>query len=277
MVAVRRVMAETRRVELTEAELLQAARRGDRTAIERLLALHEARIYRFGLRMCGDAESAREVLQETLLAAFRNLPDFRGEASLSTWLYQIARSFCIKARRGPRPDEAPLEDAGALPHPGPGPEAQAQARELGDALAAALLALGPEHREALVLRDVEGLSADEAAAVAGVAVGALKSRLHRARLELRSHLETMLGDDERTTGPAPCPELAHELAAYAGADVDQATCERIEAHLGRCERCREACQALERTVSLCRRIPGGEVPAPIRAAVRRALAALPAG
>lgn len=71
--------------------------------------------------------------------------------------------------------------------------------------------------------------------------------------------------------PAPCPELAHELAAYAGADIDQATCARIEEHLARCSRCAGACAALQRSVSLCRQIPGGEVPAPIRSAVRKAL------
>ena len=75
-----------------EATLIDAARAGDRAALEELLARYEPRIYRFGLRMCGDEEAAREVLQETLLAAFRNLPGFRGDASLSTWLYQIAHN-----------------------------------------------------------------------------------------------------------------------------------------------------------------------------------------
>jgi RNA polymerase sigma-70 factor, ECF subfamily len=125
-----------------------------------------------------------------------------------------------------------------------------------------------------VLRDVEGLSAEEAAAVAGVEVGALKSRLHRARLELRSHLAVLLGEASPVAGPSPCPELANELAAYTSADIDQATCVKIEEHLARCPRCQGACEALKRTVGLCRRIPGDEVPAPVRAAVRRSLRAL---
>ncbi|MBZ0235393.1 MAG: sigma-70 family RNA polymerase sigma factor, partial [Deltaproteobacteria bacterium] len=86
-----------------DLELITAARSGDRAAIDELLARYEPAIYRFGLRMCGDEESAREVLQETMLAAFRHLPGFRADARLSTWLYQIARSFCIKERRGARP------------------------------------------------------------------------------------------------------------------------------------------------------------------------------
>ena len=70
----------------TDSELLDGIREGDRSAVEELLGRYEPSIYRFGLRMCGNEDAAREVLQETLLAAFRNLPSFRGEASISTWL-----------------------------------------------------------------------------------------------------------------------------------------------------------------------------------------------
>src|SRR4051812_46387452 len=94
----------------SDAELITDARAGDRAAIDELLTRYEPSIYRFGLRMCGDEEAAREVLQETLLAAFRHLSGFRGDATLSTWLFQIARSFCIKERRGVRPTSS-LDDA----------------------------------------------------------------------------------------------------------------------------------------------------------------------
>jgi RNA polymerase sigma-70 factor, ECF subfamily len=256
----------------SDAELLDAMRAGDRGALEELLARYERNVYRFGLRMCGDEEAAREVLQETLLAAFRGLPAFRGEAALSTWLYQIARSFCIKERRG-APRTEPLDEkmAERLAGGSPAPDLSTHAREVGAALAAAIAALPPDHREALVLRDVEGLSAEEAASVVGVEVGALKSRLHRARAQLRTELAALLGESE--AGPAPCPELAQELSAYAAAEIDQAACARIEEHMARCPRCAGACDALKRTVSLCRRIPGDEVPAPVRAAVRRAIRA----
>ena len=247
----------------TDAALLAAAREGDRRAIDELLERYEERIYRFGLRMCGDEESAREVLQETLIAAFRNLPGFRGEASLSTWLYQIARSFCIKERRGARPT-TPL-DVG-LVDAAPSPDDQAHARQIGEALSAAIAALPAEQREVLVLRDVEGLSAEEAATVVGIEVGALKSRLHRARMALRSKLAGVV-----SAGPEPCPELADELAAYAASEIDQATCVKIEEHLASCPRCTGACDALKRTVSMCKSIPGDVVPAPVRAAVRGAI------
>ncbi len=251
-----------------DADLIAAARAGDREAVELLLARYEPRIYRFGLRMCGDEESAREVLQETLLAAFRHLPGFRGDAALSTWLYQIARSFCIKARRGVRPttslhDAAPAE----LVDPAPATDLRVHARELGVALARAIAALPAEQREALVLRDVEGLSAQEAAEVVAVDVGALKSRLHRARMAVRGQLAAWLDGGE----VEPCSELAQQLTSYVGAEIDQAACAQIEQHLATCPRCAGACDALQRTVSLCKRIPGDVVPPSVRSAVRAAI------
>ena len=245
-----------------DAALIAAAQTGDRRALDELLARYEERIYRFGLRMCGDEESAREVLQETMIAAFRNLPGFRGQAALSTWLYQIARSFCIKERRGVRPTAA--LDA-EVPDDAPTPEAHAHARQIGEALSAAIAELPSEQREVLVLRDVEGLSAEAAADVVGIEVGALKSRLHRARMALRAKLAGVV-----TAAPDPCPDLAQELTAYAAAEIDQATCVKIEQHLASCPRCAAACDALKRTVSMCKSIPGDAVPAPVRAAVRGA-------
>lgn len=246
-----------------DAALIAAARAGDRRAIDELLARYEQRIYRFGLRLCGDEESAREVLQETMIAAFRNLPEFRGQASLSTWLYQIARSFCIKERRGARPTSTLEAD---LPDRAPSPALQVQARQIGQALAAAIRELPAEQREVLVLRDVEGLSAREAAEVVGLEVGALKSRLHRARMALREKLAGIVA-----TGPEPCAELAQELTAYAASEIDRATCVKIEQHLAACPRCTGACDALKRTVSMCRSLPGDAVPAQVRAAVRDAI------
>ncbi len=254
---------------MDDLELIDAARSGDRAAIDELLARYEPSIYRFGLRMCGDEDAAREVLQETLLAAFRYLPGFRGDASLSTWLYQIARSFCIKERRGQHPTRS-LDEEGApeLVDPAPSPDARLHAREIGELLSKAIATLAPEHREALILRDVEGLSAEQAAEVIGIEVGALKSRLHRARMGLRAALAGSLGEADTAE---PCPELAAELSAYVGAEIDQATCVQIEQHLATCTRCAGACDALKRTVSLCRRIPGDAVPAAVRAAVRGAI------
>jgi RNA polymerase sigma-70 factor (ECF subfamily) len=260
----------------TDGDLLSAAKAGEAAALEEILERHEKQVFRFGLRMCGSEDEAREVLQETLLAAFKGLRDFRGDAQLSTWLFQIARSFCQKRRRraiGEPAKTLPLDspEAAAVPTQAAAPDERAHAREIGELLQAAVLGLPAAHREVILLRDVEGLSADEAAKVLGLEVGALKSRLHRARLDLRERLSTLLGTGTPEGVPSPCPELANELVAYAGADIDQPACARIEEHLARCPRCAGACAALQRTVSLCREIPGGEVPAAIRSAVRKAL------
>lgn len=255
----------------SDDQLLQRARTGDRAAIEELLERHEAQIYRFGLRMCGDEESAKEVLQETLLAAFRHLPGFRQDAALSTWLYQIARSFCIKERRHDRPTTSLDDHAQGLADEREGPDRQTHARQIGAALASAISALPTQAREVLVLRDVEGLSAEEAAKVVGIEVGALKSRLHRARLDMREHLIALLGEADSVSGAPPCPELQGRLSEYTASDIDQATCAAIEAHLQECPRCKTACDSLRRSVSLCRQIPGDSVPKAVRAAVRHAL------
>jgi RNA polymerase sigma-70 factor (ECF subfamily) len=259
----------------SDAELLKKARSGDGASLDELLARHERQIFRFGLRMCGNEEDARDVLQETLLAAFRNIEGFRGDAQLSTWLYQIARSFCVRARRrtSGEPERTESLDAPAaarLPSEQAQPDAAAHAREIGQLLQAAILSLPVDYREALVLRDVEGLSAEEAAKVVGIEVGALKSRLHRARMGLRERLGDVLSSGAAQPG---CPELAEELAAYATEDIDQAACARIEEHLSRCRSCAGACESLKRTVSFCRQIPGDQVPKPVRAAIRSALLA----
>lgn len=258
---------------MSEHQLLEAARNGSTRAIEELLAQHEKQVYRFGLRMCGSEEDAMEVLQETLLAAFHGLRSFRGDASLSTWLYQVARSQCMRLRRHPGAaagQHGPLDaEAHEVATEEEGPDVVTQARQMGEVLQAAILGLPEDYREALILRDVEGLSAAEAASVVGIGERALKSRLHRARMQLRGHLATLLGED--ASSAEGCPAIAEEFAREAQQEVDQATCIRIDAHLETCPQCASACESLKRSVSLCRRIPGEEVPLPVRTAVRQAL------
>ena len=258
---------------LDDQALIDRARQGAPAAMDTLLTQHEKRIYRFGLRMCGSEDAAQEVLQQTLITAFKSLHEFRGQAQLSTWLYQIARSFCAKSRRRRVDEPQTVEslqspEALSIRSEMDSPEDLAHAKELGALLQVAILGLPESHREALILRDVEGLTAEEAAAVLGIEVANLKSRLHRARSELRGHLTALL---EPSGNMGECVGLASELADFAAEDIDKAACERIEAHLAHCERCSKACESLKRTVSLCRQIPGDAVPLQVRAAVRQAL------
>jgi RNA polymerase sigma-70 factor (ECF subfamily) len=184
---------------LTDAQLLAAVRRGDSAALEMLLVRYQPHLYRFGLRMCGNVEDAGDVAQESLISMARSVRDFRGDSSVSSWLFTIARRFCIKKRRrskfAPAREGSLDADAHAvqrLADPAPSPEQTATNRELAAALARAIDALESSQREVLVLRDVEGLSAAEVAGILGVSVDAVKSRLHRARVAVRQQLEPVL-------------------------------------------------------------------------------------
>jgi RNA polymerase sigma-70 factor (ECF subfamily) len=259
--------------EESETALLMSAQAGDLRAMEHLLTRYEARVYRYALRMCGNDPDARDVAQETLLTAFRNLAGFRGEAQLSTWLYQVARSHWIKQRRRGKWEPAPTDYADEraardVPDDRSPLDHRTHARQVTEVIQAAMNTLSDDFREALVLRDVEELTAEEAADVVGIEVGALKSRLHRARLQLKKSLAAVLEDQREGLD---CPGLKDALSAYAFSDIDQAACIQIETHMEGCVRCTEACDSLRRTVSLCRAIPGGDVPAPVKAAVRQAL------
>jgi RNA polymerase sigma-70 factor, ECF subfamily len=178
--------------------LVRAARDGDADALDALLKQYQPHVYRFGIRMCRDPQDAQDVLQETLFAAARTLRGFRGASTVSTWLFTIARSFCIKQRRRSihAPDVVSLEtgarQVGEARDKAADPERDLADRELGAALESAIAALEPQYREILLLRDVEGLSAAEVGKVTGLSVAAVKSRLHRARAAVRDGLGPLL-------------------------------------------------------------------------------------
>ncbi len=175
-------------------------------ALDALLARHQDRIYRFGLKMCHDPRDAEDVLQDTMMAMARTIGEFRGASSLTTWLYAIARNFCVRKRR--KSKFAPVrelsleavmaQEGDRLRDPAPAPDEAVMAAELRTALHDAIQALEPSQRDVLVLRDVEGLSAPEVAEVLRINVPAVKSRLHRARLAVRAHLAPRLGDPPRS-------------------------------------------------------------------------------
>ncbi len=258
-----------------DQDLLAAARAGDRAALEALLQHHERRIYDFGLRMCRHPEDAEDVLQETLLTAARRLDGFRGESALSTWLYAIARSHCIKRRTRRRSVAASvvLDEATGreLADPAPDPAEQAAARELVDQVRAALASLTREQREVLVLRDGEGLTAPEVAAVLGIDVGAVKARLHRARAALRERLGAAFA------APAPaggeCVDVPALYSRHLEGDIDAGTCARMERHLAGCGACRASCEAVRHALRLCRAVGDDPVPPAVQQRLRAALKA----
>jgi len=186
----------------SEHQLIRRARGGDEDAFAGLVAAHaddvERALRRFGL----EESEADEVAQEVFVRAWRGLPRFQERARFSTWLYRIAfneakRRLSRRALRRVEPDSDGADPTVSLPDvPDLGPEAQALDREFERVLATALAQLPVDWRAAVVLRDIEGLTTEEAAQVVGVRQAAFKSRLHRGRMRLRALLEPYLGLDD---------------------------------------------------------------------------------
>ena len=183
---------------------------GDRDAFAVLVERHGSRIHAAILRMVGDPEAANDLAQETFLKAFSALASFRKGAAFSTWLYAIALNqvrteyrrrksmkgqamLSLDAAAGTGDGPGPAEPAG----PGPGPLDEATRREEASILHRALARLDEEYREAVVLRDLEGLSYEEIAEATGTPVGTVRSRIHRGRAALR---ETLVPERGRTGG-----------------------------------------------------------------------------
>ena len=165
---------------MTEQQWIARARHGDADAFEQLVMAYEGPVYRLALRMCGSAEDAREVTQDAFLAAWRGLPAFRGDSRFSSWLYRLTTNAAIDFLR--REKEAPERTDPQQP------ELLAEQREQQEALQRALDQLSPEHRQVLLLRVVQQLSYDEIAQALSLESGTVKSRISRARRQLREIL-----------------------------------------------------------------------------------------
>ena len=154
------------------------------------------------------------------------------------------------------------------------PERDLEQRDLEGALRHALLALPAAQREALILRDIEGLPAREVAKILRVQERAVKSRLHRARAAMRDALAPHVG----TAGAAPrgsrCPDVAHLLSRYIEGELDASRCASLEAHVRSCGHCGAACRALRRSLGVCRRHGARPLPPAAREGLRRAIRAV---
>jgi RNA polymerase sigma-70 factor (ECF subfamily) len=266
---------------IPDEELLAGARRGDAAALEMLILRYQPRVYRYGVSMCRDADDASDIAQETLLAMARSVDDFRGESSVGSWLFTIARRFCIKKRRRSKfapAREHSLEALGPdstahLSDPTPGPEQETAAREISAALTSAIDALEPGQREVLVLRDIEGLSAPDVAKVLGLSVQAVKSRLHRARVSVRERVAPLLRAPATAAASSQCPAIADLFSRHLEGDIAPDVCAQMEAHLDQCRECRDVCASLKTTLASCRAMANEEVPPTLAASVRAAVRA----
>jgi RNA polymerase sigma-70 factor (ECF subfamily) len=169
-------------------ELVAAAQKGDPAAFETLVRRHQRRALAVALGILRNREDARDACQDAFLRAFRAIDSFDGEAQLGTWLHRIVVNVCIDRLRRATPGVVALDDVAGLLAGDDDPERAADGAELGVRIRAALSQLGPKHRTALVLREVQGLSYRQIAAATKTSLGTVMSRLFHARKKMQALL-----------------------------------------------------------------------------------------
>jgi len=185
-----------------DGNLVEGLRRHEAEAVETLVAVYAPRVYRLAMRITGIAADAEEVTQGALWTVSRKIDGFRGDAAFGSWVYRIAANAAHQKRRARRPERREaLEEIGSDASAGidwsPKLADPALASELHVVLRAAIDELPGEHRTAFILHDVEGLPNPEIADALQVKLATVKSRVHRARLFLRSRLAAYVGRDPR--------------------------------------------------------------------------------
>lgn len=190
-----------------QRRLVSALKRGEERAFEQFVRMHQHQVFGLCLRMLGDAAEAEDVAQEVFLGVFRAIHTFREECRLSTWVYRICRNQCLnrisflkrRAHGGQRAfDDSHPNSPGAMDVTNsiasavPRPDRIVEGMQLEELLQTQLNNLSEEHREVFILRDLENLSYEEIETITGLPQGTVKSRLHRARMELMRLMEPYL-------------------------------------------------------------------------------------
>ena len=179
---------------------IEDLRTGDRDAFEALVDEFSPKLHRLALRMLGDPFEAEDILQETFLKAYKNIGQFQGRSKIGTWLYRIAANEALMRLRKNQPDIVAIDEPLEMPD---GhlitrelkdwcclPESEFMSGESQDKLDTAITELSPALRSTFVLRDLHGLSTRESAEILDVSESAIKTRLLRARLQLRDSLSS---------------------------------------------------------------------------------------
>lgn len=247
-------------------------------AIERLIHLEGQRIYSLARRFCGNETDAVDLVQQTFLEAFRSWPTFRGDAKPSTWLYRIAARACTKLQRkyhdpmavhaadvipeafrnGPVPDIGVSEDT---------PLMEQVRKETIDELHGAIVELPFEYRAPLVLKEIVGFSVHEVAEVLGLSEGAVKTRLHRARLKLVEALARS-GPVRQVPPPRFDAQVCLELLEAKQHALDRGV--RFELPPEQyCERCEAVFRSMDLAAGICKEISEEGVPPGLVDALRR--------
>lgn len=210
--------------------LVERVLAGDRRAFEPLVRRHERRVYRVTLAVLGNTEDAEEAMQDAFVKAYRHLDQFRKESKFTTWLTRIAINEALQKKMSRR-ENVPLEEAREsemlLPRRDDpwraDPEKLYGKQEMKRLVESAIESLDGIYRQAFVLRDVENMSAQEAAEAAGIAVAAMKSRVLRARLMVREALAAKLEE----------PRTLKQRIAVAAAGLRQSVTGRLLRAAGR--------------------------------------------
>ena len=182
-----------------DAHLIQEALGGDSSAFGRLVSRYQDRLYHAVAHLVGSTEDARDVVQDAFVQAFVKLETFRQASAFYTWLYRIAFNLAVSRQRRKRPTisvETVREQTGREPKDSNmGPEARIEQQERVAQVRAALGRLSDEHRTVLVLREMEGCRYETIAEILEMPVGTVRSRIFRARMQLRDELKQVLQED----------------------------------------------------------------------------------
>ena len=223
----RRIMVMSRL--LDDHSLVLACRAGQTEAFGTLVARYQGRLHPTILRLVGSVEDTEDILQDSFVRAFEKLDQFQGDSSFYTWIYRIAVNLALSSHRRrrvrsilkPRLNRraaAPLGDP-ADESPDADPAVALERVERERLVAAALKKLGPEHRAVVVLKDFDGHRYEEISAILDVPIGTVRSRLHRARCELRELLRGVVDLEERSP----------EASSLVAADRDPVAAPRLAA------------------------------------------------
>jgi RNA polymerase sigma-70 factor, ECF subfamily len=263
----------------------------DQDALDKAISLLQQSVFSFSMRVCGQQQDAEDTMQEVLVKAMRYLPKFDNAGALAKWLYKVAKNHCLMSRRrskfAPKPDlsleelmpeREELERIDASEDVSP--EDSAIRGEQDQRLREAIRRLPPPYRIVLVLHDMEGFTDEEAAEITGLRPGTVRVRLHRARLFVRKELAKINGSPEKnvsersrasTRTPSRtgrCRRIFAGLSDYLDGELDEFSCEEIEAHLKGCEPCQKFLRSLEASVERCRQSPA-DCPNPEKTAALR--------
>ncbi|MBQ2412275.1 MAG: sigma-70 family RNA polymerase sigma factor [Anaerotignum sp.] len=194
--------------DLQEKDLILKAKQGDMLAFEELILKHEKIVYNLALRMMNHSEDAMDISQEVFLKAYRSLSNFDERSAFSTWLYRITHNTCIdeiRKRKGKQTysleEDLESEDGSMqrqVADDGDTPEESLMRKEQKSEILRALDTLSEEHKAAIILRDVKGMSYEEIAEILELSLGTVKSRINRARNQLKTEILKIREQNEKS-------------------------------------------------------------------------------